>query len=79
MGKEAESWRSYTFSAENGAQNETLEQRRNEEKCLIFFSVLLNSFGFLLFVLFVSFSHLGVGGKTFPFVCASVSSREHWV
>lgn len=46
------------------------------EMFVIFFLILLNSSGFLLFVLFISFPHLGGGEKALSFVCAFFVLRK---
>lgn len=74
MDEDTGAWRVRTLSAKNGAQklNSRAENRRIK-MFVIFFLKLLNSFGFLLFILFVLFPHLERGRKPLSFVHASVS------
>ena len=68
-----EAWRVRTLSAKTGAQklNSRAEDRWIKIS-VIFFLIFVDSFGFLLLMLFY-FLILQEGEKTLPFVCASVS------
>ena len=68
-----EAWRVHTLSAKTGAQK--LNSRAGDrwiKMFVIFFLIFVDSFGFLLLMLFY-FLILKEGEKTLPFVCASVS------